>query len=183
MTTWFSSDPHLGHRNIVEVFKHNGQPARPFKNISDHNEVIVARHNERVMRTHRWYCLGDLAMSDGPIEQYLPRMAGEKFLILGNHDLERTAFYLQFFKDVLSMTVMADMLFTHIPIAPWSFGSKIRANIHGHCHLATPVTYKVANPLGDAGWSRKQVYVNLSMERTNYAPVTLEQIERLVKHA
>lgn len=81
MSLWFSSDQHFGHANILRYAN------RPFVDVQEMDEILVARHNERVgPEDHVWW-LGDLALGD--IDRSL-RMAwrcmGRKTLVVGNHD-------------------------------------------------------------------------------------------------
>lgn len=184
MTIFFSSDPHFGHYNLVHTFKTKaGAPAREFESTEAMNEIIIAKHNAVVKPSDHFYCLGDVTMDPAKFLKLTGRLNGTKFLIRGNHDSGTLAEYTKYFKDVLSTLEMAGLLFSHIPIAPWSFNRKCNANVHGHTHLSTPFTYRVADPLGPGGFDRSKLYVNLCLERTNYTPMSLEQIQKVVKLA
>lgn len=175
MTIWFSSDPHFGHRNMVEKFvTADGKPARPFATVEEMDEFIVEQHNKHVKPSDHWYCLGDVAMR----AEHLPivkRLNGHKRLVRGNHDIFKTKIYLQYFEEIHGCRVLDNLLFTHIPVAPWSL-ARFDANVHGHVHHNEPLVYRVAHPRGGQGFDRAGVYVNVSVERTNYRPVTLEEI-------
>lgn len=79
--TWFTSDTHLGHANIV------GYCQRPFGDVDEMDRVIVERWNERVAPDDEVWHLGDFCM--GPrtnIRRYFDQLNGHKFLVRGNHD-------------------------------------------------------------------------------------------------
>jgi len=81
MTTWTSSDYHVGHVKVVEYCK------RPFFDVEDMTERLVAAHNARVKPDDLFYFLGDFAMGQRILT--LPigkRLNGYKILIGGNHD-------------------------------------------------------------------------------------------------
>lgn len=81
MTTWFTSDHHFGHQNIIKYCD------RPFDSVEEMNEVMIARWNDVVGTTDRVFVLGDFAL--GKISETLPlaeRLNGNKYLIPGNHD-------------------------------------------------------------------------------------------------
>lgn len=81
MTTWYTSDLHLGHDNIV------GFCNRPWSNVDEMNEGIVQNWNEMVHPRDDVYVLGDLAL--GKLDDSLAvaaRLNGNKFLVPGNHD-------------------------------------------------------------------------------------------------
>lgn len=84
MTRWFSSDWHLGHKNI-----HIFEPAREDlgRTLEDRDNALIDIINSFVKPDDEFYVLGDVAMGD--IEYSLPlvrRVNGNKFLIPGNHD-------------------------------------------------------------------------------------------------
>ena len=82
MTTWYTSDWHLGHKNIL----HFGS-GRPFASIEEHDTELVRRHNAVVAPSDTVVVLGDVAM--GKIEESLAlckQMNGSKILVCGNHD-------------------------------------------------------------------------------------------------
>lgn len=179
---WFSSDPHFGHNKIATIFRtKGGKKAREFESCEAMDEEIIRKHNERVKPGDRWICMGDFMMADHPamLEKYMSRLNGEPEIILGNHDLCRMEHYLVWFKKVHAMLLIDHILFTHIPVAPWSLNFKVRANVHGHVHLSAPLSYRAADPF-ESGTSKKKLYLNLSMERTDYCPVNLARINKLI---
>jgi len=169
-TIWFFSDPHFGHDALVQG--HDDKP-REFASVEEMGERIVANHNAVVRDHDHWYCLGDVAMKPEFVELWLPRLNGHGRIILGNHDKEEARFYLRFVNKVMAYRIFDEMIFSHIPIAPWSM--RWRANVHGHCHLAKPLFYTATNP-DVLGWQRPARYINLSAEHVGYRPVSLEQI-------
>jgi|JI10StandDraft_1071094.scaffolds.fasta_scaffold43416_4 calcineurin-like phosphoesterase family protein len=81
MTTWFTSDLHFGHANIIEY------SGRPFADVEQMNEALIERWNDAVQPDDVVWVLGDVAM--GRIAETLPlvtRLAGRKHLLAGNHD-------------------------------------------------------------------------------------------------
>lgn len=88
MATWFTSDWHLGHGNIIKYCN------RPFADVDEMNEGLITRHNALVDPADTVYVLGDIAMSS----RFLPLVSsfnGVKILIPGNHDavFEGASFY------------------------------------------------------------------------------------------
>lgn len=81
MTTWFSSDQHFGHNNII------GFCGRPFAGVEEMNAELIRRWNAVVKPADTVYVLGDFAL--GRIEETLAivsQLAGRKILVVGNHD-------------------------------------------------------------------------------------------------
>jgi calcineurin-like phosphoesterase family protein len=82
MTTWFTSDTHFGHTNIIRYSN------RPFKDVNHMNEQIIERWNALVAPEDTVFHLGDVAL--GKIDDSLAcvgRLNGYKVLVDdGNHD-------------------------------------------------------------------------------------------------
>lgn len=167
--TFFCSDHHFGHSNILKFTRNGGTPLRVFEDVDHMNEYMVMQHNRVVSPNDKVYMLGDLAMH----KKYLPiihRMNGEKVLIRGNHDLELARTYLEYFKDVRGTHQIDGMILSHIPLHPESL-SRWKANIHGHLHanVVTNIGNKIPDPR----------YYSVCMEQLDdYKPVSLEQIKK-----
>lgn len=81
MTRWFTSDLHLGHRNIIKYC------GRPFDDVAHMNWTMINRWNEVVRPDDTVWVLGDFAM--GVIADTLAmvdHLIGHKILLAGNHD-------------------------------------------------------------------------------------------------
>ena len=78
---WYTSDQHYGHANIIEY------TGRPYANVSDMNDDLVARYNRVVKPDDNVMILGDLCM--GKLKEsleYVKLLNGRKTLLVGNHD-------------------------------------------------------------------------------------------------
>lgn len=81
MTTWFTSDLHFGHKNIINYCN------RPFHSVDNMNKLLVQNYNELVMPGDDVYFLGDIAMGKWIDNiQFVRKLKGNKFLVPGNHD-------------------------------------------------------------------------------------------------
>ena len=81
---FFMSDHHFGHKNIIKFCN------RPFNDVEEMNEYMIAQHNSVVGPDD--YCVfgGDISFAPASKANYhLSRMNGHKIFILGNHDFER----------------------------------------------------------------------------------------------
>jgi calcineurin-like phosphoesterase family protein len=81
MTTWFTSDLHLGHANII---RYSG---RPFVDVDEMHKALTDRWNANVQPDDTVWVLGDVAL--GRIDDVLPMVGalhGRKHLLAGNHD-------------------------------------------------------------------------------------------------
>ncbi len=171
---FFCSDHHFYHQNILTFKRDDGTPLREFQDVNHMNEIIVQRHNERVRPNDKVYFLGDVTMSRNARGlEILGRMNGEKVLIKGNHDLCKPQQYLEYFKDIRGSHQFDGMILTHIPIHSESL-ARWGLNVHGHLH------YQVVRlPLSQIPDRR---YYNVSMERINYTPVSLEEVKKHVNN-
>jgi calcineurin-like phosphoesterase family protein len=82
INVWFTSDFHLGHRNIIRYCK------RPFDSIDDMDATLLANLNRRVGENDVLYFLGDFCLG-GPDRARLYRdriVCRNIHMIEGNHD-------------------------------------------------------------------------------------------------
>lgn len=167
MTIFFTSDTHFGHANILSFTDVDGQLIRPwFSSVEEMNEVMVERWNGRVKEGDKVYHLGDVGFGRSNIASIMPRLRGSKRLILGNHDDVRQDRLGEFFQKILLWRVFSEEGFvcTHLPVMPENFpGMKNRVvlNVHGHIH-------EKPDP--------SNIHWNISVERTDFRPVALEEI-------
>jgi len=80
MTTWFTSDHHFGHANIIKYCN------RPFAHTHEMNLAMEAAWNRVVASSDLVYYLGDFAMNARLVPFLVGRLNGTKILIPGNHD-------------------------------------------------------------------------------------------------
>lgn len=78
---WLTSDTHYSHKNTLRYC------GRPFWTIDACDEAMIKRWNAVVKPEDTVYHLGDVAMHTVPMKRLLPRLNGNKILIVGNHDL------------------------------------------------------------------------------------------------
>lgn len=78
--TWFTSDHHFGHRNIIKYC------SRPYRGTSDMDKDLLRRWNGTVSREDTVYCLGDMSFNP---KRYVGKLNGRIVLIQGNHDARK----------------------------------------------------------------------------------------------
>jgi calcineurin-like phosphoesterase family protein len=143
MTTWFTSDLHLGHEPILEFTNRRAQcplsAMRPA--ITEHDEWVIGELNYYVKPTDELYILGDVSFhkkwhSGSLIES----INGKKHLVLGNHD-QRLADFYQMSGLFASVSILSEfklnrkrVICCHYPIAQWSAGHHGSWMLHGHTH-------------------------------------------------
>jgi calcineurin-like phosphoesterase family protein len=80
MRTWFTSDQHYGHHNIIEFCN------RPWGDLEGMHNGLITRFNGLVHRDDIVYHLGDFSLQPKNVEPYLRQLHGRHFLVPGNHD-------------------------------------------------------------------------------------------------
>ena len=136
METFFISDCHFGHKNIIKYCN------RPYTSIEEMDEDLIDKWNKKVHKNDIIYIVGDLFyFKVDNVSSILDRLKGKKFLIRGNHD----SFFLKkidqtkYFIDVLSYyeTSLRDNQLTlcHYPMYSWKNSRKKNSYlIFGHVH-------------------------------------------------
>jgi calcineurin-like phosphoesterase family protein len=81
-TYWFSSDLHIAHTNVIHLSK------RPFKNVEEMEQTIIANFNKLVKPDDVLYLLGDVSLGkkDSWIRFLDSLVCKNVILVVGNHD-------------------------------------------------------------------------------------------------
>jgi calcineurin-like phosphoesterase family protein len=158
--TFFTSDHHFGHKNILEYEKQH----RPFASVEEMNEALIDKWNSVVTRNDIVYYLGDFCFGRENIA-IADRLNGKKRLILGNHDVYPIDEYLKYFDKVFGCLFYKTCILTHIPVHPNHARAMI--NIHGHLH----------SKVTDREMRNQPLYVNVSVEQTDLTPISFEEVQ------
>lgn len=183
MNTYFTSDLHFGHRNIINFCR------RPFHSVDNMNRLLILNWNEVVKPEDTVYVLGDVAM--GKIAESLPlveKLQGRKLLVPGNHDrcwpghgAEKAAVWKEVYErhgfEVLDNEVVIEhegrsIRLCHFPYAthvgeydtrymtdhPHDDGLPL---FHGHIHQT---------------WRSQPRMVNVGVDVWSYVPVSIERL-------
>ncbi len=158
MSTFFISDLHFGHKNILN-FAPNFRKGPTYQ---DHDEWLIQNWNSVVSKRDLVWVLGDVAM-DLACLSYMDRLKGSKRLVLGNHDYPNMAQYNPYFTEIWGMARYKEFWLTHCPIHPAEFRKK-KYNIHGHVHQ---------NSINDPR------YINVCVEAVFGTPVELSVLRKV----
>ena len=173
--TWFSSDYHLGHFNIIRYCN------RPFKTLFEMNEAIIANHNMRVKPEDTLFMVGDFCFRNSPggkegegeiykFDYYRARLNGNIVFIKGNHDNNNST------KTPIEKVVIRyggqRICMVHNPIHA---DSSYPINFVGHVHGAWIIKEL------DATWkstqlNEKSIMYNVGVDVNNFRPVAYEEI-------
>ena len=157
--TWIWSDLHLSDRGALEAFD------RPFRNIHAMNRELLANWRRSVRPSDTIICLGDVAHPDALADRRLMldlrELGGERILILGNHDLDRTALAGAGFAAQHQLALCdtdPPLVLSHYPLRRIPPGA---VNLHGHLHEGAEPT---------------RLHINLAVERLDYRPQHLPAV-------
>ena len=133
---WFTSDLHLGHKNIGK-FRDN------VENSDENTEWIVDWWKANVKKRDTVIMLGDSCFTEEAID-VLASLPGRKVNQGGNHDDLPTTSYLRAF-DVVRGCEKYHKLgwLSHFPLHPDELRGKF--SIHGHVHYQTLPDYRFVN--------------------------------------
>lgn len=159
------SDTHFNHKNILnfEDGHHIKFRGELFESVEHMNETMIENWNRVVGVSDHVYHLGDVYFGHrDDADKILARLNGKKRLILGNHDDGKCPVLQRHFQKIMMWRFVPelDLLLSHTPQHESSL-YKVTYNVHGHIHQ------------NDAPTTR---HVNVSVEKTSYAPVLLEDV-------
>lgn len=163
---YYISDVHFGHENVLELCN------RPFSSIAEMDERLIENWNRRVHKDDRVYILGDLIFrAETAPEEYLRRLKGKKYLILGNHDkswidkVDLTKYFEWTGRMDVVNTGRGKATLCHFPMLDFE-GSYL---IHGHIHNRTDEKY----------WQflrDSERTLNAGVDINDFQPVTFEEL-------
>lgn len=158
---WFSSDYHLGHKNVIFYDK------RPFKDVNHMDEMLIQNHNSVVQPDDDFYFLGDLSFNSRRTSEYLSRLNGNKFFIKGNHDSTKdTCKLYQKYGTYLGLLwegTFANIPFTlcHYGMRVWRHSHRGAIHLYGHSHGSLPALNRS---------------MDVGIMNTNYFPIHINDI-------
>lgn len=187
---YFTSDQHFGHTNVIKYCN------RPFQDVVEMNQELVRRHNVIVKAEDTVFHLGDFSMHPRAVAEFLPQLAGQHHLIMGNHDAihpcnkrwtKKAGLLTRQYRDAGFLSVQLNMEFdamgygvqlNHMPYLsqePGEHGLKhldYRPKdqgawlLHGHVHTQ---------------WKQRGRMINVGVDAWAYTPVSLPEIVELIK--
>lgn len=163
MNTFFISDTHFGHENILKF-----EPFyRPFDTIQEHDQALIDNWNKVVKKGDIVYHLGDVVFRKENMWK-LGYLNGDKRLVMGNHDCYKTEDYLTWFTKLYGcLQWQGFCILTHIPVNEAQLENRFKYNIHGHLH---------SKKIDD------NRYINVSVEQINLTPISWEELkEKYIK--
>lgn len=172
-TTFLYSDPHFSHKGVCHFLCQDGvTKIRPFDNPDEMDEELVRRFNDKVKVGDKCYFLGDVAINRRGLSVLGRLNCKNLVLIKGNHDVFPIKDYLAYFRDIRAYHVMTDMILSHVPLHSDNL-TRFGTNVHGHLHADV---MKLPDGKVDTR------YVNVCVEHTDFAPISLEEVRKIVEY-
>lgn len=170
---YFTSDLHLGHKNIVDLCK------RPFANVDAMDAVLIDNWNRKVKKNDIVYLTGDVVWDKKKVAYYMEQLSGKKILVAGNHDstwIKREECQKYFEEIVLYLEVHLNghpITMCHYPMLEWKSSReeskrKLGYLIHGHIHNRIADEYRQLFLQFNA--------LNAGVDVNDFAPVTFDEL-------
>lgn len=175
--TFFTSDTHFNHANIIKFCN------RPFKDVEQMNDVMIANWNSVIGKDDTVFHLGDFCLG-GAAEwtKILDRLNGKIYLIMGNHDLNniRQGFISRFEHVAMQMRIEIGkkrIYLCHYPFLCFEGSYKDDVwQLFGHVHT------RRSNSGIDAG-RLQYLYptqYDVGVDNNNFTPVSFGQVKRII---
>lgn len=177
MQIWLTSDNHFWHENIYaftykDKFGIERRVREQFKDAAEGDAFMLQAWRDQIKpEDHLWH-LGDVTMFRGnhmvhAFVGLMKSLPGHKRLVLGNHDHYAMKVYTEAgFQKIRGSHKIDNLLLTHYPVHAGSLPRGAIADVHGHIHQND-------SPPGP--------YVNISVEKTGYKPIALEEVKLLAE--
>lgn len=176
MNNLFSSDWHLGHKNIC-----NFDPT--YGTEEERSNIIIQNMAGSVRKRDVLWCLGDICFTEERLA-LLDEIKCQKFLVIGNHDAQHFDSWKLYekFDRIFGITKKYGCWLSHAPIHPTELRGKF--NIHGHTHsvFMERDEFELVNGVDEyLGREKDPRYINMCVENHNYMPRDLNWIREQIE--
>jgi calcineurin-like phosphoesterase family protein len=170
---FFTSDEHFGHNNIISKFQF-----RPFADLDEMTEGLIANHNARVGKGDLVFHNGDMFWRTFPIakaHEVMDRLNGQHYYIRGNHEelMDKHQSLRERFiwtKDLATIHPPCPpgtpkhpgIVLCHYAMRVWNRSHTGRYHLYGHSHGELPENDSLSFDVG--------------VDCNNYAPVSLDEV-------
>jgi calcineurin-like phosphoesterase family protein len=167
MGTFFTSDTHFGHKNIITFDN------RPFKDIDEHDTTLIANWNKAVSNQDTVYFLGDFALCNpNRMNNIMYQLNGIKYFIKGNHDKKPTiALYCNvgvYLGNLEEIKIGSQrIVLCHYAMRVWNKSHHGSWHLHGHSH----------HNLSD---DPNSLSIDVGINGYDYNPISFEQVSEIM---
>lgn len=155
---WITSDHHFGHKNIIKYAE------RPFESVAEMDCQMIRVWNSAVEPDDIVIHLGDFALTSVARRKEIKDSLNGTVILIGgaSHDHSKYKMAREGFIVADDKIIIDDLIFTHEPLKEVPHG---KWNVHGHIHEKKTTGRRI----------------NICVEQTNYFPVSLNDVKRMVK--
>lgn len=170
MATYFTSDEHYDHKNIIQFCK------RPYfrNDVEQMKNALISNHNEVVNQTDDVWHLGDMFWRTLEVRSAIDimnRLNGRHFYVHGNHDeIFESPCLRSCFEEIHVRTIIKQeggpkngIVLDHFAGRVWHHSDKGSWQLYGHTHSAMPEI----DPL---------LSFDVGVDAQNYYPISLTQV-------
>ena len=176
MSTFFTSDWHFGHANIIKYSN------RPFADKYEMDRSIIVSHNSVVQPEDTVYFLGDIGFSDYQyVAKVINRLNGIIHLVKGNHDnklLKHSEVRSRFasVNDLLEVTIPDQqghrggqkIVLCHYAMRVWNKSHHGSWQLYGHSH-------------GSLAELRNSLQFDVGVDSHSFFPWSYEEVKAKMK--
>ncbi len=187
-STWFISDTHFSHANIVRFSK------RPFASVEEHDEQLIANWNASIRPSDDVFFLGDLIFGKRDAALALrQRLNGHIHFIEGNHDSAAHSIRNTFawYREVMMIKVNGRYVWlSHYAHRIWDKSHHGAWHLYGHSHHSLPddpdsLSLDVGVDANAVRLSTPDVYgtgliPEVGLRRETYRPIHFDEVAELM---
>jgi len=179
---YFTSDTHFAHTNIIKYCK------RPFKDVTENDEELIRRWNEKVPKDGIVFHLGDVAFGERLyVDNVLRRLNGVIYLVIGNHDWRNIIKDHSWrFTDITQQINMKigkrHIILNHYPMLAFSGawrGVDATYQLFGHVHTS---------PYTDEGLDQQRMKIlftsqyDVGVDNNDFTPVSWKEVDQIINN-
>lgn len=171
MNIFFTADEHYGHKNIIKFCK------RPYADMAEMTEALIANHNAVVKPGDLVYHLGDMFWRSWPeagaIDMLHRCLNGNHYYIFGNHEelmlrseALRSKFVWTRYRHRLSSIVGGtehEIILDHFAGRVWHHSGHGSWQLYGHSH-------------GELPDDPNLLAMDVGVDACGYTPISLEEV-------
>lgn len=174
MKTWFTSDFHFFHNNIIKYCN------RPFESVEKMNETIIRKYNERVKKNDTVFFLGDFGFFAsrnrafrGEGQPFKPKdiikkLNGNFIHVAGNHDKNSNKMQSKI-QEIIIHVAKTDIQLIH---NPENARTSYELILCGHVHERWKVKEITKR-------NKTSLIINCSVDAWDFYPVSWDEIQGL----
>lgn len=166
MNTWFTSDWHLSHKNIIKYSR------RPFNSVDHMDQTIIQNYNNRVDADDDVYFLGDFCFHRYKAEEFLNMLTGKIHFILGNHDTGIKHLLQTYGESVSEIKVLryndVSITLCHYPMQTFNKSHFNSWQLYGHHHR-------------DTSQQMAGKRMNIGVDVHEFQPVNINKVRRFME--